>query len=164
MPEHRTSASTAAELEAASEEIRRAAEALIGRARYLEVAGAIGLGATSAAGAYVTDRLLSSLAKMSAWNQATPPTPWPPVAAFVLGGLVGWALAKPFADWLRLQARLAEVHLRSEASMRKAGEHTEETARGIRALGTATATFASIELPRGRSDDEDQLGPLKGSR
>lgn len=149
----------AVEREAAK--IRKDAQALFARARIFEIAGAVALGALSASGAYVTDRLLDSLSRMSAWNKAAPPTPWPPVAAFFVGAVVGWALARPFADWLRLQARLAEVHLRSEDWMRKAGEHTEETARGIRALGTATATFATLDL-KTIGEEKEPLRPFKG--
>jgi hypothetical protein len=122
----------------------RESRALVRRARWVEVSAALGLSLASASGAYVTDRMLSSLAAISRWGSGGTPTPWPPMGAAALGAILGYLLARPFADWLRLQARLVEVHLRTGEHTRRAGEHTEQTARGIRGLADATATFATI--------------------
>ncbi len=128
----------------AAQRLLLASRILFKRARWVELTATVGCGAASAAGAYVTDRMLASLASISRWGSGGSPTPWPPLAAAVVGAVLGFGLARPFADWLRIQARLVEVHLRTESHTKRAGENTEQTARGIRGLADATATFATI--------------------
>ena len=105
--------------------VRFQAEMLYKRATWLEVSGMIGLAALFGSVAYIFSDLRGG------WNHS--PT-WEPFAGLVFGAALGLGLARPFADWLRLQARMTHVQLQLEQHSRRTWQSSESTARKLDGL------------------------------
>ncbi len=120
------------------------AELLYKRARWVEVAGMVGTAAAFGAIAYVWSDLRGG------WDHT--PT-WEPAMGVLFGAVIGLGVTRPFAEWLRLQARMAHVQLRMEKHTRETRVSSESTARRIEDLVDAGLSgewrvASSGELPR----------------
>lgn len=95
--------------------IRAQADLVHARARWMEAAGIIGGALFFGVVAYLWFDLRSG------WN--VHPT-WQPAAGAVVGALLGFGLCRPFAEWLRLQARLALIQIDLEVHARETSRHS----------------------------------------
>ena len=57
-----------------------------------------------------------------------------PLAGLAFGAALGLGVARPFAEWLRLQARLVHLQVLVERHTRRTQEHSEATARKLEGL------------------------------
>ena len=105
--------------------VRFQAELLYKRAKWTEVAGMVGAAMVFGALAYLWSDLRGG------WDHK--PT-WEPLVGLTVGAALGLGIARPFAEWLRLQARMAHVQLRMERHTRQTRFSSESTARRIEDL------------------------------
>ena len=105
--------------------VRFQAELVYKRATWLEVSGMIAVGALFGSLAYLFSDLRGG------WNHSPS---WEPFAGLAFGAALGLGIARPFADWLRLQARMTHVQLQMEQHSRRTWESSETTGRKIDGL------------------------------
>lgn len=101
------------------------AELLYRRAKWTEVSGMVGTAAAFGALAFIWSDLRGG------WDHS--PT-WEPFVGLIFGAVLGLGITRPFAEWLRLQARMTHVQLRMEKHSRETRYSSESTARRIDAL------------------------------
>lgn len=101
------------------------AELLYKRAKWTEAAGMIGAAVVFGALSYLWSDLRGG------WDHK--PT-WEPLVGLIVGAGLGLGVSRPFAEWLRLQARMAHVQLRMERHTRETRVSSESTARRIEDL------------------------------
>jgi hypothetical protein len=105
--------------------VRLQAEILYKRASWSEAAGMIGSAVLFGAIAYLWSDLRGG------WNHR--PT-WEPLAGVALGAALGLGVVRPFAEWLRLQARMAHVQIEMAEHSASTRASSEVTARRIENL------------------------------
>jgi len=98
----------------AAQLVRLQAELLYKRASWSEAAGMVGAAVMFGVLAYLWSDFRGG------WDHQ--PT-WEPVAGAALGAALGLGVVRPFAEWLRLQARMAHVQL----AMYEATDETRTT-------------------------------------
>ena len=101
------------------------AELLYKRAKWIEVSGMAGCAVMFGALAYMWSDFRGG------WDY-TPS--WEPLVGVAFGAGIGLGMTRPFAEWLRLQARMVHVQLRMEKHTRKTRFSSETTARRIEHL------------------------------
>ncbi len=111
--------------------VRFQAELLYSRAKWTEVSGMIGTAAAFGALAYIWSDLRGG------WDHSPS---WEPFVGLLFGAALGLGITRPFAEWLRLQARMVHVQLRMEKHSRETRFSSETTARRIESLVDAGMT------------------------
>lgn len=101
------------------------AKILYQRASWTEAAGMIAAAVMFGAVSYLWSDLRGG------WNHQ--PT-WEPFAGVALGAGLGLGIARPFAEWLRLQARMAHVQIQMAEHSASTRESSASTARRIEDL------------------------------
>ena len=105
--------------------VRLQAEILYKRASWTEAAGMAAAAVLFGTVAYLWSDLRGG------WNHQ--PT-WEPFAGFAIGAALGLGIARPFAEWLRLQARMAHVQIQMAEHSASTRESSASTARRIEDL------------------------------
>ncbi len=105
-----------------SELVRIQAEILYKRATWSEAAGMVGAAVAFGALAYLWSDFRGG------WDHQPS---WEPFAGAALGAAIGLGVVRPFAEWLRLQARMAHVQLKMMEHTASTRASTERTASRI---------------------------------
>jgi hypothetical protein len=120
--------------------LRLQAESLYRRASWAEAATMIAFGLAFSVGWYAWSDFRSGWGSHPTWE------PW---AGFILGSVLGLALARPFAEWLRLQARLAHLQLRIEAHAQRTFVSSTTTVKHLREIADGQRTGESRSVSSG---------------
>jgi|GEM_PF-3711131 len=138
--------------ERGAELVRLQAALLYKRASWTEAAGMVGSAALFGAMTYLWADMRGG------WNDHPS---WEPFAGIVLGAALGLGIARPFAEWLRLQARMTAVQLRIAEHSASTRQSSEVTARRIEDLVEAGLT-GEWPVAASYSDLDDGPPPVDG--
>ncbi|MCO4769207.1 MAG: hypothetical protein KDA24_04200 [Deltaproteobacteria bacterium] len=132
----------------AADLVRLQAELLYKRATWSEAAGMVGAAFSFGVLAYLWSDFRGG------WDHQPS---WEPLAGAALGAALGLGMVRPFAEWLRLQARMAHVQLQMMEHTASTRESSEVTARRIEDLVALSGEWpVAQEWPGELGDDPEK--------